>query len=174
MILEHVLADRWISIPQLSQETGLSIGSVHKILRKDLRMSRICAKFVPRLLSMEEKTNRILCCQEWIQMTQDDGDLINRIVTGDESWVWAYDPETKKESSQWIRRHVDNRPEKALRACSTKKLMILPFFDIKGFIHIEFVKGTIKSEDYIEILMTQRPNLPQTPATVETTQLDSA
>ncbi len=35
--------------------------------------------------------------------------------------------------------------------------MILPFFDINGIIHLEYVQGTIKSEDYVQILM--RPSV---------------
>ncbi len=135
------------------------MGTVHKTLRKDLKMSRVCAKFVPRLLSDEEKTHRMVTCQEWIDMVEEDSEVLSHVITGDESWVWMYDPETKMESTQWIRCNVDSRPKKALRARSTKKLIILPFFNIKGLIHIEFIKGTIKSEDYVEILMHLRDQI---------------
>ncbi len=159
VILEHVTADRRVSVAQLSEETGLSVSSVHKILRKDLKMSHVCAKFVPRLLSPEEKTHRMLSCHEWIDMVAADPDVIKRVITGDKSWVWLYDPETKMESTQWVRRHVDSRPKKALRERSTKKLMILLFFDINGIIHLEYVQGTIKSEDYVQILMHLRDQI---------------
>jgi hypothetical protein len=33
---------------------GLSVGSVHAILKEDLGMCRICAKFVPRLRSDDQ------------------------------------------------------------------------------------------------------------------------
>ncbi len=159
VILEHVLADRRVSVAQLSQESGLSVGSVHKILRKDLGMSRVCAKFVPRLLSDEEKTHRMATCQEWLDNLEQEPDILQRVITADESWVWLYDPETKMESTQWVRRNVDSRPKKALRARSTKKLMILPFFDIHSIIHVEYIQGTIKSEDYIECLMRLRDQI---------------
>lgn len=164
VILEHVLADRHVSVVQLSEQTGLSVGSVHKILCKDLKMSRVCVKFVPRLLKDEEKTHRMVTCQEWIDMVAAEPRLVSRVITGDESWVWMYDPESKMESTQWVCRNFDSRPQKALQAWSTKKLMILPFFDIQWIIHVEFIQGTIKSEDYIEILMRLRgPHPPYSP-----------
>ncbi len=159
VVLEHVLADRRVSIPQLSDATGLSMGSIHKILKKDLKMSRVCAKFVPRVLRDDERTHRMLVSQEWLQKIEDDPDIINKIITADESWVWLFDPESKKESSQWIRRHIDPRPKKALHARSTKKLLILPFFDIEGLIHVEYLQGTVTSEVYIEALMHLRDQI---------------
>ena len=33
----------------------------------------------------------------------DDPDLLKKITTGDESWVYVYDIETKAQSSQWKR-----------------------------------------------------------------------
>lgn len=31
----------------------------------------------------------------------DDPDLLKRVITGDETWVYGYDVETKAQSSQW-------------------------------------------------------------------------
>ncbi len=159
IILEHVLADRRVSIPQLTDATGISMGSVHKILKKDLKMSHVCAKFVPHVLRDDEKTHRMLVSQEWLQKIEDEPGIIDKIITADESWVWLFDPESKKESSQWIRRNVDSRPKKALRARSTKKLLVLPFFDIEGIIHVEYLQGTVTSEVYIEALMHLRDQI---------------
>ncbi len=29
-------------------------------------------------------------------------DLLDQVITGDESWFVGYDPETKQQSSQWV------------------------------------------------------------------------
>ncbi len=54
---------------------------------------------------------------------------------------------------------MDSRPKKALHARSTKKLLVLPFFDIEGIIHVEYLQGTVTSEVYIEALMHMRDQI---------------
>ena len=44
-----------------------------------------------------------------------------------ESWIYCYDPETKRQSSQW--KHTGSpRPKKARQTKSTHKLLMIPFF----------------------------------------------
>ena len=44
----------------------------------------------------------------------------------DESWIYCYDPETKRQSSQW--KHAGSaRPNKARQSKSTHKLLMIPF-----------------------------------------------
>ena len=45
----------------------------------------------------------------------------------DESWIYCYDPEIKRQSSQW--KHAGfARPKKARQSKSTHKLLMIPFF----------------------------------------------
>ena len=45
----------------------------------------------------------------------------------DESWIYCYDPETKRQSCQW--KHAGSpRPKKARQSKSTHKLLMIPFF----------------------------------------------
>jgi len=61
-----------------------------------------------------------------------------RVITGDESWVYGYDPETKRQSSRW-KSPTSPRPKKTRQVKSNLKSMIITFFDIKGIVHKEFV-----------------------------------
>jgi hypothetical protein len=61
---------------------------------------RISDKFVPRLLSDDQKIHCISVCREIKQQVRDDPNFISSIITGDETWVFGYDPETKQQSSQ--------------------------------------------------------------------------
>ena len=36
-------------------------------------------------------------------MVSDDENVLKKVITDDESWVYGYDPETKQQSSQWKR-----------------------------------------------------------------------
>ena len=64
-------------------------------------MRWVSAKFIPKLLSDEQKQHRLQVDQEMINRSENDPDLLNRVIAGDESWVYGYDPETNAQSSQW-------------------------------------------------------------------------
>jgi histone-lysine N-methyltransferase SETMAR len=64
-------------------------------------MRHISAKFVPRLLSDDQKAHRVSFCRELKQQATDDPNFISSIITSDETWVYGYDPETKQQLSQW-------------------------------------------------------------------------
>ncbi|XP_026804291.1 protein GVQW3-like isoform X1 [Rhopalosiphum maidis] len=74
---------------------------VQTILTTDLDMRRVAAKFVPKLLSGEQKENRKQIATDLLECSESDDFFLKSIITGDETWVYGYDPETKVQSSQW-------------------------------------------------------------------------
>jgi hypothetical protein len=56
---------------------------------------------VPRLLSDNQKAVRVFVCRELRQEARHNPNFISNIITGDETWVYANDPETKQQLSQW-------------------------------------------------------------------------
>ena len=47
--------DRHVSIETISAQFDVSVGTVHTIIRKELKMQKDCAKFVPRVLREDQK-----------------------------------------------------------------------------------------------------------------------
>ena len=78
---------------------GISTGLVHSILTDDLALRRVSAKFVPKLLTMERQQLHLEVTQDTMDSANSDPEFLNIITTGDESWVYGYDPETKAQSS---------------------------------------------------------------------------
>jgi len=72
--------------------------TVRKILTEDLRYEEGCAKMVPKELTEEQKQRRVTNCQDLLER-QDD--ILGHVITGDETWVYQYDTETKQQSAQW-------------------------------------------------------------------------
>ena len=64
-------------------------------------MRKVCAKMVPKLLSDEQKERRKELCLDLLQRIENEPDLLNSIITCDETWIFTYDPETKRQSMQW-------------------------------------------------------------------------
>ena len=64
-------------------------------------MRKICAKMVPRLLTDEQKEWRVGVCQDILTRRETDPNLPGRTITGDESWIFEYDPFIKRQSFEW-------------------------------------------------------------------------
>ena len=58
-------------------------------------------KFVLWLLSKEQKECHAEVAQDLLKTANKDPDFPKKVIAGDESWVYGYDPETKAHSSQW-------------------------------------------------------------------------
>ena len=54
-----VMQDRRVTAQELAEEVGISTDSVHSVLTDDWAMRRVSAKFVPKLLTMEQKQLRL-------------------------------------------------------------------------------------------------------------------
>ena len=127
---------------------------------EELGMHHVAAKFVPRILTDDQKQQRVNVCTELHQLVSDDETFLSRVITGDESWVYSYDPETKRQCSQW-KSPMSPRPKKARQVKSNFKSMIITFFDSKGIVHKEFVPTgqTVNSGFYCEVLWRLRENV---------------
>ena len=70
-----------------------------------------------------------------------------------ESWIYCYDPETKRQNSQW-KYTGSPRPKKARQSKSTHKLLMIPFFDSTGMIYMHWVPTgqTVNKAYYAEVL----------------------
>jgi len=81
-------------------------------------------------------------------------------VTGDESWVYGYDPETKQQSSEW-KDPMSPRPKKGCQVRSKTKVMLLAVFDSEGIVHHEFApSGQINNKEfYVEVLRRLRESV---------------
>jgi len=84
--------DRRRTIKDIATIVNVSHGTVQTILTCDLNMHHVAAKFVPRLLTSEQKEHSVAICQELRQRAVDDPAFRSRVITGDESWVYGYDP----------------------------------------------------------------------------------
>ncbi|UYV61492.1 hypothetical protein LAZ67_1005052 [Cordylochernes scorpioides] len=137
-VLEVLRTDRRLSIQQIAATLHMSTFVVHGIVTEDLQMRKVCAKLVPIVLTKDQKELRVLRCQELLDLIQNEPDFLNSVVTGDESWMFEYDPESKRQSCAWHTKSSP-RPKKARMSKSRIKTLIIVFFDIRGIVHCEFV-----------------------------------
>lgn len=93
-VRDLVLSDRRITTRMIGKDLRISKGSLQTIWKDDLHMRKLCAKIVPKVLTDEQKERRIACCEEW-KNTKVASNFLPKVITGYESWIYEYDPETK-------------------------------------------------------------------------------
>ena len=145
--------DRRFTVREIVAEVGISTGSVHSILTEDLNLRRVSAKFVTKLLTEQQKELRKEISEDMLDFANHDPEFIKIIITGDETWVYGYDPETKFQFSQW--KHPESpRSKKARQVHSYVKVMLTCFFDSRGIVHHDYAPEgqTINKEYYLEVL----------------------
>jgi histone-lysine N-methyltransferase SETMAR len=70
-VRQAINEDRRKTIEQVSKEKNVSWSSCQRILTEDLRMRRLSAKFVPRLLTEEQKDSRVNVCHNLEELRND-------------------------------------------------------------------------------------------------------
>ena len=90
-----VLNNRRIKVAELASECGFSNGSVYTIIRELLGMSKVSARWVPRILNMQDHQQRVESSLLEVYNANPE-DFHARLVTGDETWLHHWDPDTKK------------------------------------------------------------------------------
>ena len=84
-VREKVLEDVRLTVQEIVAEVGISTGSVHFILTEDLNLRRVSAKFVPKLLTEQQKELRKEISEDMLDLTNLDPEFIKTIITGDET-----------------------------------------------------------------------------------------
>lgn len=149
-----ILENRRTGVREIAQSVNISIGSTYNIISDILGYKKLCARWVPRILTELQRQNRVTMCQQWRGLHRRYGDdFLNSIVTCDESWFHHYDPESKQQSMQWMKGD-EQRPQKAKVVKSAGKVMHLVFFDIHGVIYDHVVpKGQgVTGQYYSDVL----------------------
>ena len=140
-IKNYMDKDRRMSIETIRAQFDVSVGTVHTIIREKLKMRKICAMFVQRVLREDQKERRCHDSREMVELINSDPDAL---VTCDKGW---------RQSFQW--KHAGSpRAKKAKQSKSTHKLLIMPFFDCTGMIYMHWVSTgqTVNREYYVEVL----------------------
>ena len=84
-VKQMVRGDRRLTVRMIADELEINRDSVWKIITEDLGMRKICAKMVPKLLDDDQKERRMEVCQDILEHLQTEPDLLQRVITGDES-----------------------------------------------------------------------------------------
>lgn len=119
---------------------------------EDLGKKKVACRFVPHLLSDDQKHQRVEYAKDIIKTCRRNKHFLNLIVAEDETWIFRYDPTTKRQSAQW-KSSSSPKGKKFLQKLKVKTMLVC-FYDSKGVIHKEFIPEgqTVTAKVYLSIL----------------------
>jgi len=80
----------------------MSKDRVDHILHEVLGMRKLSARWVPRLLTPDNKRNRENTSEQCLTLfKRNPKEFLRHFVTVDETWIHWYTPETKEQPNQW-------------------------------------------------------------------------
>ncbi|XP_029634921.1 protein GVQW3-like [Octopus sinensis] len=138
LALGMIMQDCRISRRQIAKRLGISTERADNIVIKELGFSMVCARWVPHLLTPEQKCTRCTLSMSNLELFEaDEENFLACFITMDKSWVHHYQPKTKEQSKQW--KHTST-PKKARVIPSAGKVMASVFWDSQGILLIDYLE----------------------------------
>ena len=128
------------------------LSSVLKILRERLGLRKICACWMP-----QQKQSWVRLASQVIEKYDKcDPRRLEEIVSGDETWIYHFQPDSKAKIKVWVSSEGD-RPVIAQPCKTSNRMLYAIFFDSKGpVLQIPVPKGSsVTGKFYRESVLTQ-------------------
>jgi histone-lysine N-methyltransferase SETMAR len=153
-IHDIVLNDPKVKVREIAEIVSISTERVLNILHEHLAMKKLCARWVPRVLTIDQKRIRVTTSERNLAyINRNPKEFLRRFVTMDETWIHHYTPESKQQSKQWVGAH-GSAPKRPRTQQTAGKVMASVFWDANGVIFIDYLeKGkTITGAYYAALL----------------------
>jgi histone-lysine N-methyltransferase SETMAR len=153
---DMVLDERRMIVREIAETIGISKERVGYILHEELDMKKLCEKWVPRLLTADQKRTRMEISEQCLErFNKNKTNFLRRFITMDETWIHHYTPESKQQSKLWTEASC-SAPKKTRSVPSAEKVMASVFWDAEGVLFIDFLeKGKTITEEYYSNLLTR-------------------
>ncbi|CAH1977550.1 unnamed protein product [Acanthoscelides obtectus] len=120
-----IIEDRHVTYREIEVSLKISKTSIQKNLHEELGVRKLVSRWIPHLLTKEQKAARVYWCQKTLdRFNSGNSKNVYSIVSGDESWIYCYEPENKRPSA----------PTKIIRSRSVSKKMVATFVSKAGHI----------------------------------------
>jgi len=139
----------WCTANQISRCVGY-------ILHEEWDMKELCVRWVPRLLTADQKRTCMKISEQCLEhFNKNKTDFVCRFITMDEAWIYHCTQESKQQSKQW--REAGCSAKKKTRSVpSAGKVMASVFWDVEGILFIAYLeKGKTITREYYSNLLTR-------------------
>lgn len=151
-----VMNDRKLKLSEIAEVMYMSKQRVGNILHEFLGMKKLNARWVPRLLTPDQKERRVIDSEHCLAVyNRDPNEFLRRFITMDETWIHHYTPESNKQSAEWRFPH-EPRAKRPKTQESAGKVLASVFWDARGIILTDYLeKGRTVTADYYVSLLDQ-------------------
>ncbi|CAH1986792.1 unnamed protein product [Acanthoscelides obtectus] len=119
-----IIEDRHVTYREIEASLKISKTSIQKMLHEELGVRKLVSRWIPHLLTAEQKAARVNWCQKTVdRFNSGNSKNVYIIVSGDESWIYCYEPENKRQSAVWVFQG-EEKPTKVIRSRSVSKKMV--------------------------------------------------
>ena len=116
--------DPHVTYREFQASLGIGMSQIQKILHDELWVRKLISRWIPRLLTNEQKAARVAWCHTTLQrFNGGSSNAVYNIVSGDESWIYSYEPDSKRQSTVWVFQD-EAKPTRIIRSRSTTKKMV--------------------------------------------------
>jgi len=99
-VREMLINNRKLTSRELAEDLNIAYGSIQDIVVNDLDLRRVAAKLIPKELNFMQKRDRVVA-KDMISKAESDPTFIKRIITGDETWIYECDTQSRHQASEW-------------------------------------------------------------------------
>jgi len=147
--------DARYTVRQLARMTSWPLAHVHCILKNDLQVRKINARWIPHLLNDDQKRSRVERAKYLLKKyPKCNKKTFDNLVTGDETWVYFFETKRKCSNQFWATKNA-RRSSIAKRIRTVRKVFYVIFFDNKGpVMQIPVPKGkTVTGKYYRDVVL---------------------
>jgi histone-lysine N-methyltransferase SETMAR len=139
-VYKMVLDDKHMKVRKITETIGISKERVGYILHEELDMKKLCARWVLRLFTADQKRTRMKISEQCLErFNKNKTDILHRFITMDEMWIHHYTPESKQQSKQWTEASCST-PKKTRSVPSAGKVTASVFWDVEGILFIDYLE----------------------------------
>ena len=149
--------DPTVTLRFLSLELGVSYGSAHDIVHEQLGLRKKCARWIPHLLTEEQKSKRVRICRLWLAEFEPNGSKrFSDVATGDECWISFFTTRDKQSNMVWLS-DEEPRPQILKEGFRSRKRLFTIFFNSQGPMCVDVMpqQSTITAQYYTDQVLPQ-------------------
>jgi len=96
-VREILINNRKLTIRELAEDLNIAYGSIKDIVVNGLSLRRVAAKLDPKELNFMQKRTALSSPK----ISKAESDSTFKRITGDETWVYEYDTQSRHQVSEW-------------------------------------------------------------------------
>lgn len=127
-IQNYLKENPYSSTRNIAKHMNADKKTVKFILVNELHMKQVNFKWIPHVLTSQNKAIRVEMCTKLLEfLSNANNNKLRKVLTQDESWIYFSNPR----NSMWI--HEDDKiPQRVSRKIDSKKVMISVIWSITG------------------------------------------